>query len=336
MPASVQGGVALGLGGDRVGLGDEVGADGLDPGPHVVGVVGLGVERHGDDGPAGGHVVGHQLALQEDRLTDPGLGGFEAFGQYLFGHLRRAVLVVGPRLLGPAGLDHHDGDVGVVALGEGPAGHHQLEGGGFALFEGGMGDPGAVDRVGHPDGTDGAVEGDAREHQRGGAGVDGQDVVRVDLVGAEDGADHVDLVAEAGREGRAQGAVDQAAGQDGLVRALALPAEERAGDLAGGIRPLLDVHREGEEIGPLPDGSGGGGRGQQNGVADAGEHGAVGQLGQLPRLEGQGAVGATDWARHGNGVSHDAPRVVLRGISWPVPSGRPPRVEVTGDWQPAS
>ena len=36
----VEGGVALGLGGDRVGLGDEVGADGLDPGPDVVGVVG--------------------------------------------------------------------------------------------------------------------------------------------------------------------------------------------------------------------------------------------------------------------------------------------------------
>ena len=71
-------------------------------------------------------------------------------------------------------------------------------------------------------------------------------------------------------EGRAQGPVDQAAGQDGLVRGLALPAEERAGDLAGGVGPLLDVDGEREEVGPLPDRPGGGGRGQQDGVADAG------------------------------------------------------------------
>ena len=316
LAGAVERGVALGLGRDQVGLGDEVGADRLDPGPHVLGVVGLGGELHRLDRPVGGDDLGHQLALQEDRLADPRLGRLEAFGQHLFGDLGRAGLVVVPRVLGPAGLHHHDGDVGVGGLVQGPAGHHQLEGGGVALLEGGVRDPGAVDAVGHPDGADGAVEGDARQHQRGRGGVDGQDVVGVDLVGAEDRPDHVDLVAEAAGERRAQRPVDEPAGQDGLVRALALPAEERAGDLAGGVGPLLDVDGQGEEVGPLPYGACGGGRGQQDGVPDAGEHGAVGQLGQLSGLERQGAVGATDGARHGNGVSHDAPRVWCLGASF--------------------
>ena len=122
----------------------------------------------------------------------------------------------------------------------------------LALLEGRVRDPLAVGRVGDPDGADRAVEGDARDHQRGRGGVDGQHVVRVDLVGADDGADDVDLVAETVGEGRAQRAVDQPAGQDGLVRALALPAEERAGDLPGGVGPLLDVDGQREEVGALP------------------------------------------------------------------------------------
>ena len=106
----------------------------------------------------------------------------------------------------------------------------------------------------------------------------------IDLVGAEDGPDDVDLVAEALGEGRAQRPVDEAAGEDGLVRGLALPPEERAGDLPGGVGPLLDVHGQREEVGPLPDGPGGGGRGQQDGVPDPADDGSVGQLGQLAGL----------------------------------------------------
>ncbi len=253
--------VALGFRRDQVGLGDEVGADGLDPGPDVLGVVDLRGERHGLDRPVGGNHVGQQLALQEDRLADPGLGGLEALGQHLFVDLGRTGLVVVPRVLGPAGFHHHDGDVGLGGLIEGAAGDHQLEGGGVALLEGGMRDPGPVDAVGHPDGADRPVEGDARDHQGGRGGVDSQDVVGVDLVGAEDRADHVDLVAEAAGERRAERAVDQPAGQDGLVRALALPAEERAGDLPGGVGPLFDVDGQGEEVGSLPYRARGRGRG---------------------------------------------------------------------------
>ena len=75
----------------------------------------------------------------------------------------------------------------------------------------------------------------------------------VDLIGPEDGADHVDLVAEALGEGRAQRPVDESAGEDGLVGGLALPAEERPGDLPGGVGPFLDVDGQREEVGALPD-----------------------------------------------------------------------------------
>ena len=66
----VVGGVALGLVGDGVGLGDPVAADLGHAGEHIVAVVDLGVVRDGlvDAG------LGDQLLLQLDRLADPGLG----------------------------------------------------------------------------------------------------------------------------------------------------------------------------------------------------------------------------------------------------------------------
>ena len=185
-----------------------------------------------------------------------------------------------------------------------PTGHDQLEGRLVAVLVGGVGDPLAVGGVGDADGADGAVEGDAGEHQGGRGAVDGQHVVRVLLVGAEDGAHDVDLVAEALGERGPQGPVEQAAGEDGLVGGPALPAEERAGDLAGGVHPLLDVDGEGEEVDSLPDAAGGGGGAEHHGVAQLGQHRAVGQLRQLAGLEGHGLVGPTDGGRNGNGFRH--------------------------------
>jgi hypothetical protein len=66
---------------------------------------------------------------------------------------------------------------------------------------------------------------------------------------------------------------------------LPFPAEERAGDLAGGVRPLLDVDGQGEEVRPLPHAPGRRDGGQEDGVADAGLDGPVGELGEFPRLE---------------------------------------------------
>ena len=125
----VEGGVALRLRRHQVGLGDRRRC----PPPatrcqHVVLVVGEGGVRDGLDRPPGGGEGVDQLALEDDRLADPLLGRLEAGRQHLLGHLRGARLVVGPRLLGPARLDHHDGDLAVGVVAEGTAGHHELEG----------------------------------------------------------------------------------------------------------------------------------------------------------------------------------------------------------------
>src|SRR5690606_17561393 len=79
-------------------------------------------------------------------------------------------------------------------------------------------------------------------------GVDRERVVELSRRDAQDRDDDLDLVAQAVDERRAQRAVDETADQDGLRRWTTLTAEEAAGDLAGGIGTLLDVHREREEV----------------------------------------------------------------------------------------
>ena len=234
---------------------------------------------------ARGDEVAHELALQVDRFADPELGRFEARGEHLFADLRRAVLVTLEGTLGATGLDHHDRDVGVDGVAQGASGDDQLEVRGVAFGEGGVRNPLTVVGVRHAHGPDRAVEGDARDHERGGGGVDREDVVRVLLVGAEDRADDLDLVAKALREGRAQRAVDESTDQDRLVGQLALAAKERPGDLAGGVGALFDVDREGKEIHSLSSGLRGGDRGEQHGVAETREYGAVGQLGEVTGLK---------------------------------------------------
>ena len=170
-------------------------------------------------------------------------------------------------------------------------GDDELEGRGVTFLVGGVRKPGALGRVGDPDGADRAVEGDARDHQGRRGGVDREHVVRVDLVGAEDRPDDVDLVAEALGERGPQRPVDEAGGQNRLVGRPALPAEERAGDLAGGVHPLFDVDGEGEEVGALAHLSSSRRGGEHDRVADPGDDGAVRLTGQLAGLEGQGPVG---------------------------------------------
>ena len=192
-------------------------------------------------------------------------------------------------------------------LAERPAGDDELERRGVALLVGGVREPRALGRVRDAHGADRAVEGDARDHEGRRGGVDGEHVVRVHLVGAEDRPDDVDLVAEALGERRPQRPVDQPGGQDRLVGRPALPAEERAGDLAGGVHPLFDVDGEREEVGALTHLSGSRRGGEHDRVADPGDDGAVRLTGELAGLEGQGPVGPADGARHGDGVSHDTP-----------------------------
>ena len=236
--------VALGLLHDGGDLREPLGADRAHALEDVVAVVVLRLERRRGFGAAGRL---DQLALQLDRLADPRLARLEALGDDLLGDLRRAGLVEAPGVLGAAGLDHHDGDI-VVDL---AAGDDELERRRVAVLVGGVGDPFALGGVRDAHRADGAVERDAREHQRRRRGVDGEHVVRVLEVGAEDGDDDLGLVAEAVGERRAQRAVDEAAGEDGLVGGTPLAPEERAGDLARRVHALFDVDGEREEVDAL-------------------------------------------------------------------------------------
>ena len=334
----VGGGVALGLVGDGAGLGEVGAGERLDLGLDVVLVVEHRRELERRDAAAGLDLL-DELVLEVDRLPDPHLAGLEPVGDHLFGDLRGAGLVVVPRLLGAAGLDHHDGDVVTDAA----AGDDQLEGALLDLLEGGVRDPGALGAVGDAHGADGAVERDARDRQRRGGAVDGEHVVGVLPVGAHDRDDDLGLVAEAVGEGRAQRPVDQAAGEDGGVGGTALPAEEAAGDAPGGVHPLLDVDREREEVDALAHALGGVGGDQCFGAADLGDHGSLALEGQLARLEREGLVGAADGPRDDDGVSHvcsflDGPGTPPAGseAAGPVPSWRPPERATRpgiGNWQ---
>jgi hypothetical protein len=170
----VGGGVALRLGGDGAGLAQIVADGGLDPGQDVVLVVEHLGERQRRDATAGLD-LGHELLLELDRLLDPHLAGLEPVRDDLFGDLGGAGLVVVPRLLGATGLDHHDGDV----VTDTPAGDDELEGALLDLLEGGVRHPGALAAVGDAHGPDGSLERDARDRQRRGGAVDGEDVVGV-------------------------------------------------------------------------------------------------------------------------------------------------------------
>ena len=244
---------------------------------------------------------GDELTLHRDRFLDPHLAGFEAVGEDFLGDLLGAVVVVVERVLAATGFDHHHGDVAVVEF---TPGDDEFERAGFGFFVGRVGDPFAVDRVGHADGADRALEGDARDHQRGRSGVDRQDVVGVVLVGTEDRRDDLGLVAEAVGERRAQRPVGQAAGEDGVLAGTTFAPEERAGDLAGRIGPLLDVDRQREEVHAFTHALGGVGGGQDLRATDRRHDGAHRLGGELAGFEGECLLGSRDGTGHNNGISH--------------------------------
>ena len=273
--------LALRLVGDGHGRGQLVGARLGHCCFNLGGVVRLELVLHGGLHPCGGD----QPALEAHRFFDPLLGPLQALGQGSFVHLGGAAAVELPACLGAVGLHHHDGHVAVV---EDPSGHHHLKRGFGALGVGGMGNPLPIGTVGHPHRADRAGERDAGDAQRRRRAVDGDHVVGVLLVGAEDGAHDVDLVAEPIGKRGTQRPVNQAAREDGRLGRSAFPPEERAGDLARGIHPLFDVDGEGEEVHSLSDATGRGCGHQDGGVAHADHNGTVGLPGQTTGLKGQG------------------------------------------------
>ena len=270
------------------------GAHGLE-GVGLVVDPGLVLDR-GDRAPLGLELL-HELELEVDGGVDPLLRGFEAFRDDVFGDLRRTAFVELPRGFGAAGLDHHDRDVAVV---EAATGDDHLEGRRVTFFVRGVGDPLAVD-LGDAHGADRTVERDAGDHQRRGGAVDRRDVVGVLQVGAENRRDDLHLVAEPFGERRAQRPVGEATREDRRFAGSTFAPEERAGDLAGGVHPLFDVDREREEIDPLS-GLAGDDRGQQRGLAQLHEHGAVGELGELAGFERQLLAARGDRAGHTDGT----------------------------------
>ena len=294
-------GVALGLGRDDDDRGELVAAGLLDGGEDLRRVVEDRGPLHLLDRAGGRDDRGDELTLQRDRFLDPHLAGLEAVGEDFLGDLLGAVVVVVERVLGATGFDHHHGDVAVVEL---TPGDDEFERAGFGLFVRGVGDPLAVDRVGHADGADRALEGDTRDHQRGRSGVDRQDVERVVLVGTEDRRDDLGLVAEAVGERRAQRPVGEAAGEDRVLARTTFATEERAGDLAGRVRPLLDVDRQREEVHAFTHALGGVGGGEDLRPTDGRHDGAHRLGGKLARFEGECLVGSRNGSGHDDWVSH--------------------------------
>ena len=191
------------------------------------------------------------------------------------------------------GLDHQHGGLG--------AGHDQVE-----LAVGQLGVQRiehvlAVD-IAHAGGTDRAVEGDAADGQRG-AGGDQRGNVGGHVGVQRQHVNHdLDLVVEALGEQRADGAVDQAAGERLELAGTALALEEAARDLAGGVG-LLDVvdgQRE-EVLAGLGLGASHHG-GQHHGVIDVDDHRAGRLAGDFAGFHRDGVLAPLE--RLGDLVEH--------------------------------
>ena len=240
------------------------------------------------------HEVGHDVV--EQLLVEGGVGivelGLADLGDHLVDELDLLLvllvgllnglehLVVGD-LVG-AGLDHDHllagGDHGDVQIAD------------LALFAGGVDDQLTVHQA-HLHGAHRTVPGDIGDGQSGGGADQSGDLGRAVMIHSHDGGHDGHVIAEVIGEQGADGAVDDAAGEDALLAGTAFPAVEAAGDAAHGVHLLLKVHAQGEEIDAVPGTGGGGGAHQHAGVAVAHHDGGIGQLGQLAYLQGQGTAG---------------------------------------------
>jgi len=135
--------------------------------------------------------------------------------------------------------------------------------------------------------ADRPLEGNLGERDSCRGPVDGEHVGIVVRVGREDEGDDLRLMVPAGGEERAHRPVDHPAGEHFLLARLPLALEEPARDPARGVRVLAVVHRQRQEVDPLPLGGRVARGDQDDRVAEPDHDRAVGLLGQLARLEGQ-------------------------------------------------
>ena len=204
-----------------------------------------------------------QLLHRRAELLDLAVGDVERVEDLLLGD------AVG------AGLDHQDRLVG--------AGDDQVEVELGVVLLGGVDDEVAVE-LADPHRADVGGDGDRGDRQRRGGAVHREDVVGVDVVNRHRDRDQLGLVVPALGEERADRPVDHARGQRRLLAGATLAAEERAGDLARGVHPLLDVDGEGKEVhvAQVPDGCGA----EHHRVAGLNHDRATRLLRELSRLEG--------------------------------------------------
>jgi hypothetical protein len=238
-----QRGVALVLGGVRVVVDrrDLVAGKRQHAVEHLVGVVEEQLELAG---LADAEVV-DELLLGLAQLLDDRLDLLDGLADDLLGRLGGAHVELDDDVVGGLGLDHQDGDLAVVLD---AAGDDHLEDDVLLEFlEARERDPLAVAVQGVAHRRDRAVERHAGQHRRQRRAVHRHDVVGVELRGLQDRVDDLDLVAQAVDEGRAQRTVGQPAGEDGVLTGTSLTLEERAGDAARRVHPLLDLDGQGEE-----------------------------------------------------------------------------------------
>ncbi len=129
------------------------------------------------------------------------------------------------------------------------------------------------------------LEGNVGDRQRGSRADDGQRARVAFGIGREHHGDHLRLVHEPFREQRPDRPVNQAAGEDFLLRRASLALDEAAGKLARGVSvfTIIDGEREkrGARLGLLIRAS----AHQNNGVPGADHDGAIGLFRDLACLQ---------------------------------------------------
>ena len=255
----------------------------VDAGVQLVGVLREELEFLG---LLGGDLL--ELVLSLANHLDERLGGLKTTGNdFLIGLGLTLVVDEVPGVLAGTGLDHGDGNITVL---DHAASDHNLEHGALTLAPTREGNPLAINQRQTHTG-DRAFERQTGDHGGGGSGVQGDDIVSVIRVHGEHGLDDLHFVAQGVREQRAQRAVDDAAGEDGLGARAAFTAEERARNLAGSVHLLFNINGQREEVVVLLRAGTGGGGGQNHGiVVEVGGHSAIGLLGEAAGLEAQRAL----------------------------------------------
>src|SRR5574341_617817 len=105
------------------------------------------------------------------------------------------------------------------------------------------------------------------------------------LIVREGGDDDLDFIPHVFGEERAQGPVGQPRDEDRIFGRASLAPEPVARNAPGGIQALLEVHAQGEEVNPLADIAGHGGRRQEHRIALADGDGTPGLLREMPGLD---------------------------------------------------